>query len=32
MDRRLLEAIGLAVLASGFGFLALFVVFVSGGF
>lgn len=31
-DRRLWEAVGLAVLASGFGVLALIVVLVSGGF
>ena len=32
MDRRLIEALGLAILASGFGVLALGVLYISGGF
>ena len=31
MDRRFFEALGLAVLASCFGVLALVVIFMSGG-
>jgi len=31
IDRRFLEALGLAIVASGFGFLALLIVLVSGG-
>lgn len=30
IDRRLLEALGLALIASGFGLLALAILFVSG--
>lgn len=32
IDRRLWEAIGLAILASAFGWLALGLLYVSGGF
>ena len=31
-DRRFWDALGLAILASGFGVLALVVILVSGGF